>query len=74
MRKNYIMTKLTTGTKIFIGLAVGGVAYAGWRFLLKPYLEKRKLEKLQANNTVFTQPITDAVITDEFNILEDLPK
>jgi hypothetical protein len=68
------MAKLTTGTKIFIGLAVGGVAYAGWRFLLKPYLEKKKLEKLQANNTVFTQPITDAVITEEFNILDDLPK
>jgi hypothetical protein len=68
------MNKLTTGTKIFIGLAVGGVAYAGWRFLLKPYLEKRKLEKLQKENIVFTQPITDAVITDEYNILEDLPK
>lgn len=68
------MAKLTTGTKIFIGLAVGGVAYAGWRFLLKPYLEKKKLEKLQQNNTVFTQPITDAVITDEFDILTDLPK
>ena len=68
------MAKLTTGTKIFIGLAVGGVAYAGWRFLLKPYLEKKKLEKLQQNNTVFTQPITDAVITEEFNILDDLPK
>jgi hypothetical protein len=68
------MNKLTTGTKIFIGLAVGGVAYAGWRFLLKPYLEKRKLEKLQKENIVFTQPITDAVVTEEFNILEDLPK
>jgi hypothetical protein len=68
------MNKLTTTTKIIIGLAVGGVAYAGYRFLLKPYLEKRKLEKLQKENLVFTQPITDAVITEEIDILTDLPK
>lgn len=68
------MAKLSNTTKIIIGLAIGGVTYAGYRFLLKPYLEKRKLDKLQANNTVFTQPITDAVITDEFDILTDLPK
>lgn len=74
MKKKYIMAKLTTGTKIFIGLAVGGVAYAGWRFLLKPYLEKKKLEKLQSNTTIFSQPVEDAIVTDEYNILEDLPK
>lgn len=68
------MAKITTGSKIIIGLAIGGVAYAGWRFLLKPYLAKRKLAKEQANATIFSQPVTDAVITEEYNILDELPK
>ena len=74
MKKELIMAKITTGSKIIIGLAIGGVAYAGWRFLLKPYLEKRKLAKEQAKGTIFSQPITDAVITDQYDILTDLPK
>jgi hypothetical protein len=64
------MTKLTTGTKIIIGLAIGGVAYAGYRWLLKPYLEKRKLEKFK-DGPVYTQPIEDAIITNDNNIIDE---
>lgn len=59
--------KMSPVATTIIGVAILGGGFLAWKFLLKPYLEKRKLNRMNFD-------VMDSTIDSEFQDVTNIPE